>query len=239
MNETPHQPSAAGGNVIALWRRKETMSNPIVTDVIKYWEGLRAARAVPARTEIDPRAIQDALSYAFIVERSRPGVVRVRLSGTHLNELMGMEVRGMPVRAFFELSDRKRLMELVESVFVGPCHLDLDLVSDGQGRSVLDGRMILLPLSDATGEVNRALGAFVTDGQIGLPPRRFRIRRTSLTPLQPGRPLLGAASPYRPAHPPGLEEDGEPYRGPDQRQDGPDGGDRPRPTLRVVSGGKT
>ena len=220
-----NQNSVTQSNVVALWQRRDAMINPVVSDLIRYWEGLRQGADVPRRADVDPRQIRDALSYSFILDHIRPGTVRFRLAGQHLTELMGMDVRGMPLRSFFELSDRKRLMEHVEMVFEGPCSLDIELVSDAQGRAPLDGRMTLMPLKDSDGRVSRALGIMVTDGVIGLPPRRFRIRRPSLHPIQPGKPVGDAIK----AKAGGFGEPPLPYDGPERA---------PRPRLTLLDGGK-
>lgn len=218
----------ASENVVACWQRKHTMAHPTIRDVIEYWDRLRASRDVPNRSDIDTREISEVLSYTFILDRARPDAVRFRLSGTHVNELMGLDVRGMPFHAVFELSERKSLMEHVETVFTGPCRLDLGLISDAEGRAPLDGWMALLPLRNIDGEISRALGVLVTEGVIGQPPRRFRLRRTNLTPLRAGRPALGTQ--YDGAS--GLAEAPAPWTPPP-----PITSDK-RPILRVVKGGK-
>ena len=217
--------SVTQSNVVALWQRRDAMINPVVSDLIRYWESLRQGADVPRRADVDPREIKEALSYSFILDHVRPGTVRFRLAGQHLTALMGMDVRGMPLRSFFELTDRKRLMEHVEMVFEGPCSLDIDLVSDAQGRAPLDGRMTLMPLRGSDGRISRALGIMVTDGVIGLPPRRFRIRRPALHPIQPGKPMRDAIE----AGARGFSDAPEPYDGPD----------RPAlPRLTLLDGGK-
>ncbi len=209
-------------NVVPLWHHKDAVMNPIVSDLIRYWDSLRDGADVPKRADVDPRQIKAALSYSFILDHMRPGTVRFRLAGQHLTELMGMDVRGMPLRSFFELPDRRRLMEHVEMVFEGPCSLDIDLVSDAQGRAPLEGRMTLMPLKDHDGRVSRALGIMITDGVVGLPPRRFRIRRPSLHPIQPGKPALA-----------GIEGRGVGFHEAPQPYDGP-----ARPRFEVLDGGK-
>ncbi len=91
--------------------------------------------------------------------------------------------------------------------------------------------MVLMPLRNHDGEISRALGVMVTDGLIGLPPRRFRIRNQSLIPVQPGKPLMiGAALTGHRF--PGLSEYPRAYNSPNrdvvsaQHQ------------LRVIKGGK-
>lgn len=44
--------------------------------------------------------------------------------------------------------------------------------------------MLLLPMLGANGQVDRALGVMATTGPLGLRPRRFRIKRAKLTPLE-------------------------------------------------------
>lgn len=168
-------------NVVPLWRRKDQQMNAAVTMVMTHWASLRRGGSVPRRVDLDPQGLASALPNTFLLERPRADTVRFRLAGQHLHHSMGMDVRGMPLRAFFEISERKRLMNYVFKVFESPAILDLELVSDAQGRARLDGRMYLLPMTGANDAIDRALGVFVTDGLIGLPPRRFRIRHASLS----------------------------------------------------------
>jgi len=178
--------SAQSGEVIAISQHKAAMMHPSLGLVLQHWEGLCQGNQPPARDALDPRDLTGLLSNIFILERSRPATVRLRLGGTHLTDLMGMEVRGLPIRAFFELSERTRLMSEVEQVFTRPAKLMLHLTSDKQGQAVLDGQMLLLPMLGANGQIERALGVIATTGPLGLRPRRFRIKRAKLTPLESG-----------------------------------------------------
>ncbi|HIC65033.1 MAG TPA: PAS domain-containing protein, partial [Paracoccus sp.] len=57
-----------------------------------YWHGLRRGRAIPARSDVEPRGISRALDYAFILERIAPGAARMRLAGRHLIQI-GIHIR--------------------------------------------------------------------------------------------------------------------------------------------------
>ncbi len=149
----------------------------------RYWSGLRRSGDVPWRHDLDPHAMSGLLPYAFLVDRVRPGTLRFRLGGRHIVDLMGMEVRGMPLRTLFEIPDRARLTALAEQVFTDPATLSLELTSDGQSSPVLAARMSLLPLRGRSGAVDRAIGVLKSDGCIGLTPRRFRILDAHLAPL--------------------------------------------------------
>ena len=174
-------------NVVPMRPRHGCAASYMTDRVLHHWLALCGPGPVPARAALDPRAFGPALPHAFLLERTGAGRVRFRLAGQHLSALMGMDVRGMPLRAFFELPDRQRLMQAVTRVFEEPARLRLDLVSDAQGRAVLTGQMLVLPLLDRAGAITRALGVLASEGPIGLPPRRFRIRHLHLAPL--GAPL--------------------------------------------------
>lgn len=199
-------------NVIPLWRQRDPKGCPVVARLGQIWESLRRDSALPDREALTPAALSDILPNAFLIDRVRPGLVRFRVAGQHLSQVMGMDVRGMPLRAFMEITDRKRLMENVESVFETCARLDMGLVSDAQGRATLTGRMVLLPVTGPEGKPDRALGVLVTEGLIGLTPRRFRIRHLALSPLGTDPALA---------------------RDPSSQNPGTAG----RPSLRVITGG--
>ena len=159
-----------------------------------YWDGLRGMDLIPRRRLIEPHGLRDALAHVFLVERIAPGLARFRLAGTHLTQLMGMEVRGMPLSALLDPVSREGARVLVEAVFSGPSIVELVLESDrGLARPALQGRMILLPVSDDDGVCNRALGCLVTEGEIGRGPRRFAITRQRTETVRPRAPAAKPA----------------------------------------------
>ncbi|WP_339107233.1 PAS domain-containing protein [Thioclava sp. GXIMD4216] len=162
----------------------------VTSELRAYWEALRMGRTVPARSDIDPRGIERALEYAFIIERVAPGMGRFRLAGMHLNDLMGMEVRGMPMTAMFEPAGRKKVAEATEACFTGPAIAELDLIADdGIGRPALKAKLLILPLKSDLGDINRALGCLVAEGEsIGRTPRRFTVTDARITQVQQGKP---------------------------------------------------
>ena len=160
------------------------MRFPFLQHVENYWEDLRGARQVPKRAELDPRCIQTALPTSFILEQVAPGVARFRVAGTHLRDLMGMEVRGMPLTSFFLPDSRERVANALEEVFDHPAKAWLTLSGDrGIGKPALDACLLLLPLESDKGKTDRALGCLATLGQIGRAPRHFDIRSKVVTPI--------------------------------------------------------
>ncbi len=149
----------------------------ILEQVRAYWEALRDNDRLPLRSAIDPRGLSTALEQVFLIERIATGHARFRIAGNLFHDLIGMDVRGMPLSALFEPSSRQRLQPCLQDVFDSAValHLGLDF-ERGIGRPQLSAKMLILPLRGATGEPNMALGAVVTKGEVGRAPRRFNIR---------------------------------------------------------------
>jgi len=148
----------------------------VLEELELYWRDLRGARRLPVRSDVDPAQIDAALPHAFILERVAPGVGRLRVAGSALSGLLGMEARGMPLTTFFAPEARVVVADYLEKVFAGPSLIELSLFSARSlGRPRLTGRLLMMPLLGTDGTVSRALGAMFTDGMVGRAPRRFDI----------------------------------------------------------------
>ncbi|KIT17793.1 PAS domain-containing protein [Jannaschia aquimarina] len=178
-----------GADIHSLTRARMTRVSPVLDEAWRYWSMLRTGGDLPRRDALDPSAMSLILGHSMILDRVRPGTVRVRLGGRVANGLMGMEVRGLPIRAFFDLLQRARAADLVERVFEDAATLELDLISDQDGHP-LPARMIVLPLRDRSGEITKALAVLVPERVIDEGPRRFTIVRHHLAPtgVRPTRP---------------------------------------------------
>ena len=146
------------------------------SQVEAYWESLRGGELVPNRSQIDPRGIEDALNYAFILEAVGAGHARIRIAGMHLNEILGMEVRGMPSSAFFTPASRNAFARTVQSALESPAVMRLTLRGEmSWGKPALEAKMLLLPLRSDLGDITRILGCLETIGPVGATPRRFEL----------------------------------------------------------------
>lgn len=178
----------------------------VLQEVRAYWEALRVGTALPRRDQIDPRGIAGALENVFLLERVAPGLARFRLAGMKLADLMGMEMRGMPLTALFEPDARAKLSDALEPVFSAPSVLELWLAAErGLGRPPLEARMILLPLTGARGEPGLALGCLAFSGDPGRAPRRLMVAGMVREPLvlQPEPAFAESATTYLPPPPRG------------------------------------
>ncbi len=198
------------GKIIAMDRFDSGRSLSPIRQAEAYWTALLTGESVPMRSQIDPRGLENILEYTFILERIAPGLARFRLAGSHLNNLAGMEVRGMPLTAFFEPSARDDVKSILDQVLTRPAVAELGLLSKGKlGRTSLQARMILLPLKSDLGDVSRILGVMVSDGTIGSTLRRFIVsdrRVNTISDLQqPPRPVQQQAE--------GFAEDQTTFKG--------------------------
>lgn len=216
-------------NVVNMTHFASSTRYQPLSEVEAYWDALRAGRLVPRRSDIDPRGIERALEYAFVLERIAMGLGRLRIAGSHLTELMGMEVRGMPLSALIASGSRDGLSSALEEVFDGPSKVEIALQSEKAiGKPALEARLILLPLKSDLGDISRVLGCFVAKGAIGRAPRRFEIVDTRITPLLGDARIVDQGAEDRPAPveapqaPLGLSEAPAPFEA------------GPRPYLRLV-----
>ena len=171
-------------NVISMKPNPDTPQAVALRLVDTYWHGLRHDHPIPARSQIDPRGLDGALDVAFVAERIGKGLARLRVAGTHLSDLMGMEVAGMPLSALFVPDSRDTLASVLEKLFTSPAIIRVDLRSEtGPGRPALTGELVIYPLRSDMDDVNRALGVLVTRGAFGRVPCRMEIVGVRVEPL--------------------------------------------------------
>lgn len=184
--------------------RVTTVPRPL-REVEAYWELLRNGRLVPERSEVDPRGFPGALAHSFLLERIAPGLARIRLTGRHMSDLMGVDMQGLPLTSLFLPEARPAIIEVLSAVFEEPAVARLGLSSAGGiGRRPLEARLLVLPLRDEFGDVARAIGCLVAEGPVGRTPRRFSIAETRCQTLigygrQPGVGAMSSRSPSEPA----------------------------------------
>ena len=179
------------GPVVDITERQARLRFAPLAQIEGYWTALRGSRLLPLRSEIDPRGLKGALEYCFVLERIAPGIARLRVAGSHLGDLMGMEVRGMPISSFLTGNARQEFGEMLEEVFETPATASIMLSAEtGFGRPPLRARMILLPVRSDLGDTSRVLGGFVTEGDIGRVPRRFNVDMIKLSPIVAREPSV-------------------------------------------------
>ncbi|WP_323768599.1 PAS domain-containing protein [Antarctobacter sp.] len=197
-----------GKGIVSMTEREKMRRLAPLRQVEAYWHGLCAKDAVPMRSQIDPRGMEDALENAFLMERIAASMAKIRVAGTHLNDIMGMQIAGMPLSCLIAPTDRERFGEAVTRLFADPAIVRLDLAAEGGfGKPDLEAHMILLPLRSDFGDQTRALGALVSQGRIGRTPRRFTLRHVEVTPALSGKEISAVPAPVKQPETQTLQEE--------------------------------
>lgn len=188
------------------------MQDPIILDLLSYWENLRAGRIAPMRSELDPRQITGALDHTFVLEYNGPLDVRFRLAGMALCKMMGMELRGMPARALIDISHRDELSRVLDELVTSPKIVELVLKTSSAQSPKLKARMLLLPMQNDAGQFTRILGCLVSKGPMFQTPQRFEIADVKTTRIIS---TMGAPAPEKaPTLVSGFAEDRAKFNGP-------------------------
>jgi hypothetical protein len=159
------------------------MNDLMLSSLKAYWERLRAGRIAPYRAEIDPRQFESALENMFIIERISAENMRIRLAGMKVCEMMGMEVRGIQPTLFMAASDRAQFERFLNLVMTEPAVVELALQAENRGGP-FHASMLLMPLRDDFGDLNRVLGCMSGESEIFAPPLAFRIRNVSVNKVE-------------------------------------------------------
>ncbi|MCT4558552.1 MAG: PAS domain-containing protein [Pelagimonas sp.] len=172
-----------GQDIVSMTERDKARRLAPLRHIEAYWHGLCDADQVPLRSQIDPRGMENALENAFLMERIAPSMAKIRVAGTHLNDLMGMQIAGMPISSLIAPAEREKFGKAVQSLFADPAVVRMDLVAEsGFGKPELQANLIMMPLRSDFGDLSRGLGALVSHGKIGRTPRRFNIRSIEVIP---------------------------------------------------------
>lgn len=180
----------------------------VLAELEQAWWAVVEADSVPRRSAISAMTLGNALPHGFILERVAPGHARLRVAGRNISAMIGTEARGMPMSCLLSAASRRVFSERLERVFADPAIIDMPIVAPrGIGRPRVTGRLLILPLCDESGEVNRAMGALILDGPVGSKPRRCDImaddpwRCDTVRPLRSQlRAISGDRVLARPAH---------------------------------------
>jgi len=161
--------------------QSKTSLTPI-RQVEAYWTALCQGTRLPRRSEIDPKAIFDALKHTFIIERIAPGIARIRVAGQALHRTTGLDLWGMPLTCLFTPAGRTALHSVCERLFDAPATLTLRL--GVAGSDTLAAHMVLLPLTDDSGQINRAIGVLVDTGTQNSTAVRYDIADSELRQIE-------------------------------------------------------
>lgn len=174
-------------SVISLSEHRANVADPTLVQVEAYWDALRTGRVMPARADVNPRGLSAVLKHCFILERLSTRFARFRVYGRGVSDLVGTELREMPISALFTPESREIIGETIEQVLDTPSHARLMLQMRGTFlKQAVHSHMTLLPLRDDLGSATRILGCVTSSGEPGDNHRQLEVTAKTLKPLEAG-----------------------------------------------------
>jgi len=142
------------------------LQDPRLRELLAYWNGKRAGRAIPDRADVSPAEIVSHLPSVFLIGAEPPAVgpshFHVRLMGTALNELFAADFTGQTLEERLPEKSAAALAKVLGVV----CELRRPLRVHGQAtideaHGPTEVEAVFLPLSLGGARVEMAMGELV------------------------------------------------------------------------------
>ena len=134
------------------------MKHPASRELFAYWEERRGKRSAPERADIEPGAIRQVLSDAFILALDGGAGHPFRLAGTRVCALFGRELKGEPFIGLWAGASQpivSNLLAILNDERVGTVAGVTAQSADGEP---IDLELMLLPLSASRPSLARTIG---------------------------------------------------------------------------------
>jgi hypothetical protein len=128
--------------------------------LIGDWQELKADRLAPARTDIQPADFREILTQLFILGGDGPAADTFRLAGGLLFDLHARELRGLSFLGLWPYPDRSAVAKALADARANgrPVILEASAwTAEGYEASL---EIVLAPLADAHGAIDRVLGLY-------------------------------------------------------------------------------
>lgn len=139
------------------------MKHQTSRDLFAYWNTLRGDRAAPERRDIDPAAIRKLLADTLMVEVKADGLEQptfsIRLSGTRVNALLGLDPKGRSLTEIWRVQDRHDIATLACAAMDGAQPVVAGAIAGPIGEEPVHLELLLLPLRYGGRTHARLLGA--------------------------------------------------------------------------------
>lgn len=132
-----------------------------------YWDELRGKRPAPERGEIEPGAIRQILSEAFILALDHAADYPFRLAGTRMCALFCCELKDQPFLSLWDESSRSTVRELFGILIEESIGTVAGVSAATAQGEAMDLELLLLPLSAARPSLARAIGILAP---LSIPP---------------------------------------------------------------------
>jgi hypothetical protein len=143
------------------------MKHPASRRLYAYWDELRGKRPAPERAEIEPGAIRQILSEAFIAALNPVAGYPFRLAGTRVCALFCRELKGESFLSLWDEASKRSIRDLfgiLGEEWVGTIAGVSAATASGEPAEL---ELLLLPLSATRPSFARAIGVLAP---LSIPP---------------------------------------------------------------------
>jgi hypothetical protein len=134
------------------------MKHPASRRLYAYWEELRGKRPAPERAEIEPGAIRQILSEAFILALDPTAGYPFRLAGTRVCALFCRELKSEPFLSLWDETSRSAIRELFSILADEWVGTVAGVTASNARGEVMELELLLLPLSATRPSLARTIG---------------------------------------------------------------------------------
>ena len=134
------------------------MKHAASQELYAYWQERRGTRPAPERSEIEPGAIRQVLSDAFILALDGGAGYPFRLAGTRVCALFGRELKGESFIGLWAASSQPTigdLLDILENERIGTVAGVTAQTADGDSIAL---ELLLLPLAASRPSLSRTIG---------------------------------------------------------------------------------
>jgi hypothetical protein len=134
------------------------MKHPTSRELYAYWQNRRGRRPAPTRADIEPGAIRQVLSEAFILALDQGGGYPFRLAGTRVCALFGRELKGESFVALWTEAHRRIVTDLLTILTDEGVGTVAGATAQNVEAETLELELLLLPLSASRPSLARTIG---------------------------------------------------------------------------------
>ncbi|TCD14583.1 PAS domain-containing protein [Oricola cellulosilytica] len=116
-------------------------------ELYRYWNGLRAGKSAPLRSQVAPAALANILPAVMLLESTTDGDAVFRVAGTRVCAIPGRELRGDPLSGMFDEADRKTVRSFIRSVERDHSVALLDALGAGASGRTVTFELAFFPLA--------------------------------------------------------------------------------------------
>ena len=134
------------------------MKHAASRELYAYWEERRGGRSAPERADIEPGAIRQVLSDAFILALDAAAGHPFRLAGTRVCALFGRELKGEPFIGVWAAASQPTISDLLAILDHERVGTVAGVTAQSAEGEPVDLELLLLPLSASRPSLARTIG---------------------------------------------------------------------------------